>query len=210
MNLNLQLSGGGERYTLGGNVLVTRFAITPQFDLGYYIAGLKRSEPPNPLSPLNRLQLNLQVTSAPELQVETAAARLTGDVDLNVRGTAAHPVLIGSVNATEGEVVFEGARYQVNHAEITFNNPVRLAPVFDAELVTRIREYEVTLNFYGPLDRLNTTYRSEPPLPTSEIVGLLAFGQTRPETVQVTRPSAVVHAERVAGDSGTGDELGAQ
>jgi translocation and assembly module TamB len=135
------------------------------------------------------LQLNLQVSSAPELQVETSAARLNGDVDLNVRGTAEHPVLIGTVNATEGEVVFDGARYQVNHAEITFNNPVRVEPVFDAELVTRIREYEVTLNFYGPLDRLNTTYRSEPPLPTADIVGLLAFGETRPETVQVTRPS---------------------
>jgi translocation and assembly module TamB len=189
LNLNLQLTGGSDHFNLSGNVLVTRFAITPQFDLGYYIAGLKRGIPPNPLSPLNRLQLELQVTSAPELQVETSAARLTGDVDLNVRGTAAHPVLIGSVNATEGEVVFEGARYQVNHAEITFNNPVRLEPVFDAELMTRIREYEVTLNFYGPLDRLNTTYRSEPPLPTSEIVGLLAFGQTRPESVQVTRPA---------------------
>ncbi len=190
MNLNLQLTASSDHYNLSGNVLVTRFAITPQFDLGYYIAGLKRAAPPNPLSSLNRLQLSLQVTSAPELQVETTAARLTGDIDLNIRGTAAHPVLIGGVNATEGEVVFAGARYQVNHAEISFNNPVRLEPVFDAELVTRIREYEVTLNFYGPLDRLNITYRSEPPLPTSEIVGLLAFGQTRPETVQVTRPSA--------------------
>ncbi len=189
LNLDLQLSGSAERYTLSGRVLVTRFGITPQFDLGYYIATLKRPSQPNALLPLSRLQLNLQVSSAPELEVETAAARLSGDVDLNIRGTAARPVLIGNVNATEGEVVFGGARYQVNHAEITFNNPLRVEPVFDAELVTRIREYEVTLNFYGPLDRLSTTYRSEPPLPTADIVGLLAFGQTRPETVQVTRPS---------------------
>ncbi|MGE0406959.1 MAG: translocation/assembly module TamB domain-containing protein, partial [Candidatus Korobacteraceae bacterium] len=190
LNLDLQLTGGRDRYTLSGNVVMTRFGITPQFDLGYYMAGLRQASQPDPLSPLSRLQLNLHVVSAAELQVETSAAKLTGDVELNVRGTAASPVLLGTVNATEGEMIFRGARYQVNHAEITFSNPVRVEPVFDAELVTRVREYEITQNFYGPLDRLSTTYRSDPPLPTADIVGLLAFGNTRPESVQVSRPSA--------------------
>jgi translocation and assembly module TamB len=41
------------------------------------------------------------------------------------------------------------------------------------------------LNLNGPVDRPSVTYRSEPPLPTSDIIALLAFGQTSEQSAQL-------------------------
>jgi translocation and assembly module TamB len=124
--------------------------------------------------------------STPELQVQTSLARLTGDVDLNIRGTATRPVLLGKVNVAEGQITLNGTNFQLERGDITFSNPVRIEPVLDVEATTRVRDYDLTLGFHGPLDRLSTTYRSDPPLPTSDIIALLAFGRTREEAVMAT------------------------
>ena len=47
---------------------------------------------PNPKSPLNNLHLDVRILSTPELTVQTSLAKLAGDVDLRLRGTARVPV----------------------------------------------------------------------------------------------------------------------
>ena len=70
----------------------------------------------------------------------------------------------------------------MERGDITFTNPVRIEPVLDIEASTRVKEYEVSLGFHGPIDHLSTTYRSDPPLPAADIIALLALGHTREET----------------------------
>ncbi len=41
-----------------------------------------------------------------------------------------------------------------------------------------MRDYDITLGFQGPIEKLNTTYRSDPPLSSSDIISLLALGRT--------------------------------
>ena len=68
-------------------------------------------------------------------------------------------------------------------------------PVLDLQATTRIRDYDVTLNLNGQIDRPNVTYRSEPPLPTSDIIGLLAFGQTSEESAQLNQSQSAFNSE---------------
>ncbi len=188
VDTDLRLSGSASNSTLAGTVTVTRFGMTPQFDLAAAIAKARQApEAPNPKSPLSNMRLSVHVVSTPELQVSTSLARLTGDMDLNVRGTAARPILLGRVNITEGQVTLNGTNFQLERGDITFGNPVRIEPVLDVEATTRARDYDITLGFHGPLDRMSTTYRSDPPLPTSDIIALLAFGRTREESVMATQ-----------------------
>ncbi len=190
LNADLQLAGTTAASTLSGNVTVTRFSMAPQFDIAYYIARSKQAPTaPNPASPFNNMRVAVHVTSVPDLMVTTSTAKVSGDMDLNVRGTAARPVLLGRINITEGQVTFNGANYQLDRGDITFSNPVRIEPVVDIEVTTRVRDYDVTLGFHGPVDRLSTTYRSDPPLPTADIISLLAFGQTREESATLTAPN---------------------
>ncbi|MGH9524274.1 MAG: translocation/assembly module TamB domain-containing protein, partial [Terriglobales bacterium] len=180
---NLRLTGTRVISTLSGNLTVVRFNVSPQFDMAVAIAAAKSPpSPPDPTSWLNDLRLNLKVTSAPDLELTTSLAKLAGDMSLNVRGTAIRPAVLGRINITEGQVSFNGATYQIDRGDITFSNPVKIEPVIDVAATTRVRDYDVTLGFHGPIARLSTTYRSEPPLPTADIISLLAFGKTREES----------------------------
>ena len=180
---DLRLSGTRDSSTLTGEVTITRFSVNQNFDLALAIAASKAPPtPPNPTSWLNNLRLNVKVTSAPDLQVNTSLAKLSGDLNLNLRGTATRPALLGRINITEGQVSFNGTTYQLDRGDISFSNPVKIEPVVDVAATTRVRDYDVTLGFHGPIDRLSTTYRSDPPLPTADIISLLAFGKTREES----------------------------
>src|SRR5437899_7967444 len=116
--------------------------------------------------------------------MQTAIVRLSGDADLHMRGTAAKPVLLGRADVIEGEVYFSGTKYRLERGDVTFTNPVTTMPVLDLQASTHVRDYDITLNLTGPIDRPSLTYRSEPPLPTGVIIALLPFGHTSQQSAQ--------------------------
>jgi translocation and assembly module TamB len=180
---NLRLSGTLRNSLLSGDITLTRFGLNPQFDFASYVA---RSNQPadvtSPTSPLNSVRLDVHVTSTPGLQVQTALARLSGNLDLRMRGTVARPSVLGRVAIIEGDIFFNGTRYRLERGDITFTNPTRIQPYLDVQASTRVRDYDITLGFHGPIEKLSTSYRSDPPLATADIIALLAFGRTREES----------------------------
>ena len=54
--------------------------------------------------------------------------------------------------------------------------------MLDIEASTRVRDYDITIGLHGTLEKLNTTYRSDPPLSSDDIVALLAFGRTQQQS----------------------------
>ena len=179
---SLRLTGSLQNASLTGNITVTRFAQIPSSDLQILLSQANAPPSiPDPSSPLNNLHLEIRILSTPELTVETSLAKLSGDVDLRLRGTAARPVLLGRINIAEGDIKVAGTKYHLERGDITFINPVRIDPVLDVEATTRVRDYDITIGLHGTMERLNTTYRSDPPLSTDDIVSLLAFGKTQTE-----------------------------
>ncbi len=186
----LHLTGTLANSSLNGNVTVTRFAQIPSSDLQFMLA--QASAPatiPNPKSPLNNLHLDVRILSTPELTVQTTLAKLSGDVDLRLRGTAERPSLLGRINIAEGDIKLGGTKYHLERGDITFLDPVRIDPVLDVEATTRVRDYDITIGLHGTMEKLNTTYRSDPPLSSDDIVSLLAFGRTQQESAAGTSPS---------------------
>ncbi|HEU5453199.1 MAG TPA: translocation/assembly module TamB domain-containing protein, partial [Terriglobales bacterium] len=184
---DLLLTGTPKNLLLSGTLTVMRFSTGPQFDLATVLAKARQtSQVPNPNSPLAAVHFDLHIVSTPELQVQMSAAKLSGNMDVHLRGTADRPLILGRVDITEGEVSFNGTRYTIERGDVTFTNPVRIEPVLDVEVTTRVRDYDIALGFHGPIDRLSTTYRSDPPLPTTDIIALLAFGKTREESAIVS------------------------
>ena len=118
--------------------------------------------------------------------MEWTGARLQTEASLRLRGTWEHPILLGHIHLLSGEMSFRGNQYTISRGDINFANPFRLDPVLNVEATTTIRQYEVTLDFTGPASRLTLAYRSDPPLPSSDIIELLALGQTGQESAQRT------------------------
>jgi translocation and assembly module TamB len=197
---DLRLVGTVQNSVLSGDVTVTKFGLTPQFDLAAYVQRAKQPPtPPNPNSIVDNVRLDIHIVSTPELRVETSLARLSGDMDMRLRGTAARPSVIGRVSIAEGDITFNSTTYHLERGDIVFANPVRIEPVVNVEASARVRDYDITLGFHGTPDKLNVTYRSEPPLPSADIIALLAFGRTRQESeIQAEQGSQAASAQSFA------------
>jgi len=103
---------------------------------------------------------------------------IQGSANLRVRGTAAHPILVGRAVMSVGEVFFLGQRYEIQRGVVDFTNPTRTEAAVNLLVTTTVDQYNLSINLVGPLDRLRTHYSSDPPLSPADIINLLAFGKT--------------------------------
>ncbi len=180
----LRFSGTPNNSLLAGTVTITKFGVSPQFDLAYYLQRFAQApKVASPQSPLNNLHFDLHIVTAQELQVEMSMAKLSGNADLRLRGTASHPVLLGRVDIAQGNIDIAGTKYHLERGDLLFNNPTNIAPVIDVEATARVRDYDISLGLHGPIAHPSVNYRSDPPLPTSDIIALLALGRTQEESV---------------------------
>ncbi len=176
---SLHLQGLENNLLLSGDVLITRFSVSPDLDIAALAAQANAVEtiaPPD--APSNHLRLDVHFTSSPQLSFQNAYAKLAGNVDLRLRGTLASPSLLGRVSITEGSGIIAGTRYELQRGDIFFTNPVRIEPSIDLNATARVEDYDITLGLRGTPEKLAVTYRSDPPLPEADVVALLALGRT--------------------------------
>jgi len=186
----LHWAGTKSASTVSGDVLVTKLAVTPGFDFGSYLERSRQSGAITPAnSPLYNVKLDVAVRTAPELQMKTAVARLSGDADLKLRGSLARPSVLGRADILEGDATFNGIKFRLERGDITFANPVAIEPQVNLQATTHVRNYDLDVTVTGTPDRLNVNYRSEPPLPKSDIIALLALGRTSEESEQLQQQS---------------------
>jgi translocation and assembly module TamB len=179
---NLQLQGNQNNFLLSGNVMVTRFTISSDLDIASLAAQAGKAQPIAPSdAPSNHVRLDVHIQSSPQLNFQNAYAKLAGDVDLRLRGTLATPSLLGRVSITEGNATIAGTRYELQRGDITFTNPVRIEASIDLNATARVEDYDITLGLHGSLSKPSVTYRSDPPLPESDVLALLALGRTTSE-----------------------------
>jgi translocation and assembly module TamB len=178
---NLALTGTPQASQVGGQVRIERVSFTPDFDLSTFtsqFSGGAASDSGTPGSFTQGMKLNIAVLSTSQMNLVSSQVSVKGDANLRVVGTAADPVILGRTNLTGGEFFLAGNRYQVDHGTIDFLNPVRTEPVLNIQVKTTIDQYHVTLALNGPVERLQTTYTSDPALPPVDIINLIATGKT--------------------------------
>jgi translocation and assembly module TamB len=180
---NLRLTGTTNSGIVSGRVTVQRVLLTQGLEsAGVLVSSKEGISGPTTDSPfLRNLQFDIEAVSSPDARMEWPGAELEADANLRVRGTWEHPIILGHIHLLSGDLYFAGNRYRVARGDINFANPFRLDPVVNVEASTTVQQYEVTLNFNGPASKLSLAYRSDPPLPSNDIVALLAMGQRSAE-----------------------------
>ena len=175
----LRLLGTAQAATLSGHVTVDRLLMSEGFDVTSLIASsTDTTGGPRASSPFLRdLQFDVQADTSPGAVLEWSSGRFQTEANVRVRGTWEHPILLGNVHLLAGEMSMRGNQYRLTRGDINFANPFRADPVLNVEVSTTIQQYEVTVDFTGPASHLTMSYRSDPPLPSSDIVTLLALGQ---------------------------------
>jgi translocation and assembly module TamB len=202
----IRLSGTTENSNVTGTVTISQVSYNPQSDLG---SMLTRAAPPvqsatAPSPILENMKLDIRVRTGTGLIVQASVARnLRADADLQIRGSAATPGVVGRVTISQGQLVFFGATYTVERGDISFYNPLRIDPILDMALETQAKSVTVTLHVTGPVDNMNLSYTSDPPLQFQEIVSLLASGKTPTSdpTLLANSPSAPEQSVQQMGES---------
>ena len=149
------------------------------FDLASFTSQLSGGITPPPSQGFSQnTRLNIAISSVNNLNLVSRTLSVDGTANLQVRGTIAQPVILGRVNLTNGDVIFNGNRFTVSGGTVQFVNPSETQPVVNLALNTTISQYNIHLRFNGPVDQLRTNYTSDPSLPAADIINLLAFGET--------------------------------
>jgi translocation and assembly module TamB len=179
VDTNLALTGTLEAALLHGQVKIDQLSFTPDFDLMSFAGQFGGDTTPPPATGFSQnLKLDIGVSSTSGLNLVSRELSLQGAANLRVSGTAAEPVILGRVNINGGDLIFQGNRYILQGGTIDFVNPARTEPVVNVGVNTTIQQWNIQMRFWGPADHLHTNYSSDPALPPSDIINLIAFGKT--------------------------------
>jgi translocation and assembly module TamB len=188
----LQLSGTSDAALVSGRVQVERLLFAQGVDVASFFAGASEiSAGTTSTSPfLQNLAFDVEGRTAPGAHIEWTGAHVEVDGNVRLRGTWDRPVLLGNIHLLSGEMPFRGNTFELTRGDINFSNPFRLDPVLNVEATSTINQYQVTIEFSGPASHLSLNYRSDPPLPDSDIVALLALGSPGEGAALRSQPGA--------------------
>ena len=196
---NLVWSGTKEESTLNGRVLIDSLSFTPDFDLAKFADQFSGSTvPAEPGAWPITSGLPLAVQSKGKLNANSSQVTLAGQANLQVIGTAANPVIIGRADLTSGELFYRNVRYQLERGVITFDNPNQTEPMMNVSATTTVEQYNLTLTLRGTFDKLMTSYTSDPPVATADIINLIARGKTTQEQNAASQSTDSMIASQVA------------
>ena len=160
--------------------MITRFSVSPDLDIAALAAQANTVQPvAPPNAPSNHVRLNVRIQSSPQLNFQNAYAKLAGDVDLRLRGTAGLAITAGQ------GLDHRRQRHDRRHALRTsarrrdLHQPGAYRANIDLNATARVEDYDITLGLHGTPDKMGVTYRSDPPLPEADVVALLALGRTQ-------------------------------
>ena len=179
---DLTLTGNQQASLLQGRVLIESLSFTSDFDLSSFMAQFTGTgAPPTGQSMADNMKLQIAVQSTSQLNAGTAQLGIEGSANLRMIGTAANPVVIGRADLTSGDIFFAKNQYHLERGIITFANPSQTEPVLNMLITTTIKQYNLSITIRGPIEKLQTSYASDPPLPPIDIINLVARGQTTTE-----------------------------
>jgi translocation and assembly module TamB len=204
LDANLAFSGTTDASTLNGRVLIDSLSFTQDFDLSkfgdQFSTGSAISQP----GFADTVQLAIGVQSQEKLEARSSQISIAGQAALQVGGTAANPVITGRTTLTSGELFYRNVRYQLQTGVITFDDPIETHPVMNVSATTMVEQYNLTLTMRGPLDKLTTSYVSDPPLATADIINLIAQGKTTQESNATSQSTDSIIASQAAGQLSSG------
>jgi translocation and assembly module TamB len=209
INADLNLKGGPDSQTLGGDINVLQANYLKSFSLleRFSQEGGGLSSPISSDAALLGLRLDLDIHSDNGLYIENELVQLRGGLRLSLRGTPTYPSLTGRIESADGTIYFRGNRFDIIHARADFLNRSQITPVLEVRAEANIEDYRLIMDVNGDLSNLKVNVTSDPPLSTVDIVSLLTMGispATGSESARSQSENAGMSAASILSESLTG------
>ena len=132
---------------------------------------------------LDRLRLNLAVTTTDDMVVDNNYGRLEAGADIRVVGTVAVPGVDGRITLREGgEIFVAGRTFQITRGDISFTDLRRIRPEFNIAAEARIGGDDVTMTLTGTLERPQLDLTTQAGSKTPGEIASMIVGDPNAET----------------------------
>jgi hypothetical protein len=126
----------------------------------------------------DNLTLNVRLRADDNAWMENSLGRIRGRFDLMLTGSVASPVVMGDIEALDGNVYFQDRKFKVLRGRLSFFNPSTVEPYLSFRGETYVKDYRVTFSLEGLLSHLNPEFSSSPSLSSEDVLALLALGES--------------------------------
>lgn len=185
------LKGNTFPYTFGANYKVIRGDVKKDFDIdqksvrkvqpSHFLPKFLATESFSPLL----LDVNVTIQKPIDVNVIASGTEIISPVigKIKVSSTPENPLLTGRIRTSgEGRFTFRSNEFNIRDALISYNKAPPESPVVSVSAYSRVKEYDVDLQLSGTADNPKMILSSQPPLPETEILSLLALGMTTQES----------------------------
>ncbi len=132
---------------------------------------------------LDRIRLNLVVTTTDDMTVDNNYGRLEAGVGVRVVGTAAAPGMDGRVTLREGgELFLAGRTFRITRGDISFTDLRRIHPEFNIVAEAQTGGDTITMTLTGTLERPTIDLTSEDGSQTPGELAAELMGEVNTET----------------------------
>ncbi|MGB6221003.1 translocation/assembly module TamB domain-containing protein [Haloferula sp.] len=193
LNTNLRISGPWEQATLGGQIEVVDSLFYKDIEiLPIGVPFNQPSEPSLPAfdapeattptaavpEPFRNWSLDLRLLAKDPFLIRGNLASGRVFMDVAVKGTVGEPRPSGKATLFKVEAKLPFSTLKIAKGEITFRPDNPFDPVLNIRGEASVRPYELKVYIYGPVSNPKVLPTSNPPLPETEIMTLVATGTT--------------------------------
>jgi outer membrane protein assembly complex protein YaeT len=185
-NANLELTGTSEKQILSGAVNIPEGEYSTNVDFGSLaggsgsagginLSGSGGSPSGSGAFGLPPLGLDVRINAPGTLLVRNQQINTVGSAALTLSGTINDPNVTGRVSLEGGTIKLRGQRYDIVTGTLDFSGGGS-PPDMNLQTEADISGYHVYLGLIGLLDQMEVTLRSDPDLPRSDVLSLVATG----------------------------------
>ncbi len=134
--------------------------------------------------------LDVRVEAPDTLFIRNNIADVVGSASLRLRGSLDNPDVSGRILITRGQLEFRNDRFEVTRGVVSLPEGPTGGTFYDIQAEATIQGYRIIVGLTGTADNFNPILRSEPNLPQSSILSLLATGRLPPPEIANTMTAA--------------------
>lgn len=188
-NVDLKANGNVQNAEVSGTIRLVDGRIYRRLEILPMLAGggglADSGDDPFPISfadvipaPWANIRLDLRVEN--ETPFLMAGNIASGEIipNLNIKGTLAQPLPLGDIMLRDVRAFLPFTTMTVHEGYIRFDETLPGIPILDVRGTAQAQEYLIQAYAHGPLPERNLVLRSDPPLPQTDIIRLLATGIT--------------------------------
>ena len=175
---SLNLIKDSNRFVLEGELIARKLSWRREVDEEFTFYSSPYYEDREEPGFFDDLTLNIRLRAVDNAWMENSLGKVRGRFDLALTGNAVTPVVLGDIEALDGEVYFQDRKFRILSGRLSFINPAAIEPYLSFKGETYVKDYRVTFSLDGPVDRLTPELSSSPPLPPEDVLALLALGES--------------------------------